>query len=462
MWKSLIVLSICSGQAFGGTLEEAWADLQKTPTDLQPLTRYLTLDHLPVDQRANAVKVLNYHINTLSREPVIMLPGVVTADAGLLRVNLSDYGWRREVWEKFAEKDPYYHVRIKVAKTKEEVLQSASAPWLAETETSKAAIAGLINLTQSQCPIVRGDWFFSMTAIQEGREGHGYYDFLSIGKKEEDFEELIGLDIKLAKKQKKEISGVVAKSTVTLNNRRLVRMQTILGGYWFSVDARESVDKRNYLRILDKGAEFDATEQIGTLPNGLHAYWLADAQGNRQNFAPDFIASDSTAPGTDRRVHISLSCTRCHEEGFRPINDYVRNVILKNTPLTLQSPDYEVTKRLRQLYLSDLDGNLARDNADFAMAVGACNGWTTKENSLAYGSFWAKYVEEPVLLQRACEELNCTSEQLVNALSGQLKTVGQIDAVVAAYLANPPTAIRREQFEEAFPLMMYAIRGLVP
>jgi hypothetical protein len=50
-------------------------------------------------------------------------------------------------------------------------------------------------------------------------------------------------------------------------------------------------------------------------------------------------------------------------------------------PLAIQSPDYEKLKRLRQLYLSGLNGAIDTDNASYAKAIKVANGLTVEANA---------------------------------------------------------------------------------
>jgi hypothetical protein len=442
----------------------AWADLQLQQPALRPHLRYLSAYATPEADRAELARVLSFWVNSLSREAELVPPAQVAP--GLWRVNLLDYGWDPVVWERLAGVDPYFHVKLRRTVTvrsrstgrtfRRDRIVDAAAPWL-----PPGASAGLTEQTQSAAPIVRADWFLYRTAIQAGREGHGYYDFLGLGKKEKDFQELVGVDERLARKARKEIAAVVARSSVTLNNRGIKRLGAVTGGYWYTQDYKTSTDRQNTLRLLDGDAEppeGDASEQYGTLPNGLFAFWLQNGKGERQDTAPDFIAGDGQATDTDRRVHIGLSCIRCHVEGIRPINDWARQVY--HGALSLQSPDYAKLVRLRQLYLSDLEGHVKADQEAYARALGRACGLKPAELARAYAAAWHAYAERDLGLEDAARELGCTPQQLVAALDAQLKATGRLDPVLAGLIQKPPVAVRREHFEELYGVLQSALRGI--
>ena len=72
----------------------------------------------------------------------------------------------------------------------------------------------------------------------------------------------------------------------------------------------------------------DGGENIFNLPNGLQAYYLADAGGNRLDSAPIEIVRNLAA--SDPTVRNGLSCIGCHTEGMKAFEDQVRVVVQRN------------------------------------------------------------------------------------------------------------------------------------
>src|SRR5574341_230855 len=206
------------------SLQAAVADARKLPSDQRQRTRYLTLYHLPERDHAEAAKVITFWCNSLSREADLTAP--VNVQAGLLRVDLADYGWNAKVWDRLGEADPYFHAQVDVetfviekkwfdagteagkpfaagfyeVKVRAKVRRAAVAPWL-DNSTAKE----LTELTGSGAPILRADWFLVQTAAQVNRVA-GYYDFLGI-KTREDYFKLIGLDAEAARRLGKEMAS---------------------------------------------------------------------------------------------------------------------------------------------------------------------------------------------------------------------------------------------------------------
>ena len=85
----------------------------------------------------------------------------------------------------------------------------------------------------------------------------------------------------------------------------------------------------------------DGGEIIFNLPNGLQAYYLADAGGRRLDEAPIEIVSNPAA--SDPTVRNGLSCIGCHTEGMKTFEDQVRGVVIEKNP----NPPYNKDRALR-------------------------------------------------------------------------------------------------------------------
>lgn len=485
----LTTLILLAGTALAGSPAEAavaaHADALRLPPATQIYTRYLSLYAVPAARRDEFVKVISYQVNALSRSADPYPPRQVTPD--LLAVNWKDYGWDPAVWERLAAVDPYFHQKVKlgsdaVVRTvwpggkqdgaffkagyyketrKAGSIIDASAPWLPTKE-----ITALREMTYSEAPVLRADWFLVQTAIQADRVA-GYYDWLGLGKKEADFEVLIGADKKASQRVKREVAAVLARSGVTLKNRGIVRFQGVTGGYWVTQDFKTSVGRQNVLRLLDGDLDppqGDASERYGVLPNGLFAFWLQDAKGVRQDKAPAFIASDKQSAGNDPEVHAGKSCIVCHVEGLRPIDDYARRIY--HGSIKLASPDYDKYLRLRQLYLSDLDRWLARDRADYAEALWKAAGLKPADLARSYGRAWDSYVETDLVLADAARELGVEEKALLATLKRYAadNTARGIltDPVLAGLIQDPAVPVIRDHWEEVFGLVQTIMKGAKP
>jgi hypothetical protein len=302
------------------------------------------------------------------------------------------------------------------------------APWVSPTKQHQLALATLVALADTQVPVVRGDWFFIQTAASVNRKP-GYYDFLGI-KDQKDFEALVGFDAKVQDKSNRiELRAAVGYSGVTLQPRAIARYPAIdPGGYWKTFDFREASGPHDVLSVFLKDIEkdFDATEQFGFLPNSFWATALFNKAGQRQDTAPDFIASDSLSRTQDRRVHVNVSCIRCHSNaGLKPVDDWVKKLLDPPPGLQFATTDYKKVQQFRQQYLKGLDVKLTNDRAVFDDAVKIATGWDSKTYAAKYGAFWERredarqgYVDL-VWIER---DLGVPKTTIVKALDGALKS----------------------------------------
>ena len=104
-------------------------------------------------------------------------------------------------------------------------------------------------------------------------------------------------------------------------------------------------------------------EVIFNLPNGLQAYYIADADGKRIDVAPTEIVSNPAA--SDPAVRNGISCISCHTEGMKTFEDGVRAAINQTT-----NPSYDKAHALR-LYVKQevMDPLVAEDTDRYGEAL---------------------------------------------------------------------------------------------
>lgn len=433
-------------------------------------TRYLTIANIPRAERAEARNAISFIANSLSKESKLEPPRQVSET--VLAFLIDDYGWDPKVYDALANEDPFFHVRVQVVagatanfwypadgtnkagyypgKAAEAGEVSTLAPWL---DVTSAAL--LVATCQSPAPILRGDWWFSRVSIQADRKV-GYYDFLGV-KDRAEFEKLVGFDAKKSEQKQKEVASIVSRSGVSNLPRQIFRYQGVTGMYWVTRDAldnnRNQLNaQRNYFGDFKHQAE----EHYALLPNGLFAYFLSDDKGLRQDTAPDKIGPDRTAPGNDARIHVGLSCIRCHVEGIRPINDWARKTFSRNTPNV--SPDPEFTRRFQRAYLDELAELVSDDQAAFAKRLLKLNGLTAEANAKAIGNVWRNYVERDLLPVDSARELGLSEDVYLTRLRDYFKAKPPADPVLAGHIANPPVAIRSDDWEQLAPLVIPIVR----
>lgn len=475
-----LILALCIGQDSvqvapavtpAQAVEAAAADLASQPAELRKHLRYLWIGTLPEKEWADAWRTLSFHCNSLSVESEIVMPRVLPCKT-VAAITLLDYGpnWKT-VWEKLADSEPYFHAKLfkvvekkvrsesgKSVTKKEEKAEVVFGPWLTDNPETAGALKALVEGTKSQVPLVRGDWFVWKSAIQADRGEVGYYRWLGITD-QKSFEELIGFDEKFLKRFPKEIREVVVSSSVTLMSRRLDRRGKFgEGPYWLSSDVKLAQGERNGLRFLNGGFKADAHEGIGAGANGLHFYFLGNADGAAQDSAPDSIASDGFAHSNDRRVHVGFSCVRCHytENGIRSVDGWARGLFQK--PLSLQSPDYATAKKLQRLYFSQIEPVIDDDRRLLVRAVATATGWEPKEAAKQYERVFVGY-DSPLSVETMASELGVTKERLIEVVKDQASKTPEMDLVIGSVLSDKPKTIPRVIWEESFPVAMVMVRA---
>lgn len=470
----IVLLGVPALASPQSALAAAWEDARGIPPGAAQYTRYLDASVFPAGYRDEAFKAMNFHANQLSRAPDLAPLRKVGPE--LWAVSTEDYGWDVKTWEKLADVDPYFHVQAVIEKPwyggvwngdgkwyaagsfNYKHRTTAHAPWL-----DRQKIAELAYRTQSNAPIVRADWWFTQTCRQvdlQNKSVVGYYDFLDI-KDRAGFQKLIKLNEKDSIEFGKELRAALENSGVANEGRQIVRFQGLGGGAWGTFDSDSSTGKSNPIRNLGRGDyKHQAEEWYGTLANGLFAYFLGDQNGKRQDSAPDFIGSDDSPlrTGRDAKIHVCLACIRCHVEGLRPIDDWVRRTL--RNPAQLQADDYKKYVELKRQYLSPLESKLEEDRRVFAAAVKEVNGYTVAENSKAFAGLFDFYAHRQRGTAEIAAEMGLAEAVLVQKLKDYAKlNYGKVDLVVVGLLARPPTPLRVSHLEELQPLLWKIVGG---
>jgi hypothetical protein len=206
----------------------------------------------------------------------------------------------------------------------------------------------------------------------------------------------------------------------------------------------KSVDDRDYAKFILDG-KFDATEDIGSLPNGLQVYFLTDGKGARIDFANPDIAIDNTA--NDRIVRTGRSCMICHSDGIRPIDDEVRSLTRKfQDPKQVQLliARKEDAYRIEDLFSSNLDEQIIKDQNYYRSAVAKATGLNSEVVSKTLNDIYNWYVERLLTVEDISREVGIN----VNGLDAYIKA--SKDNVVLGLLKTPTRPIRRDQWETCF------------
>ena len=310
--------------------------------------RYFTLTHLynagATDDNLRAYRnALSKLVNSLSWGAEVIKPTPIDREETIFYIDLRHYEWdiKSDKWYKIEQAYPY-GVQLK-----------------SSTYTT------LCQETDCELPFVRADWFIATASLPPL-----YHEILGLPKTDKELE--TQLEVNVAENLKN-APGVRVwragfnESGVSVNNRIVERHKSRYGAYWKSYDFAGNVGTQN---IFTHPLDFthDGGEIIFNLPNGLQAYYLSTATGERLDEAPINIVSNV---GTrDPVIRNGLSCMGCHTEGMKTFEDQVRSVIEQS-----RNPSYDKAQALR-LYTekSEMDVLVREDIALYRQAIAAAGG----------------------------------------------------------------------------------------
>ena len=310
--------------------------------------RYFTLTHLynagATDDNLRAYRnALSKLVNSLSWGAEVIKPTPIDQEQTIFYIDLRHYEWdiKSDKWYKIEQAYPY-GVQLK-----------------SSTYTT------LCQETDCELPFVRADWFIATASLPPL-----YHEILDLPKTDKELE--TQLEVNVAENLKN-APGVRVwragfnESGVSVNNRIVERHKSRYGAYWKSYDFAENVGTQN---IFTHPLNFthDGGEIIFNLPNGLQAYYLSTATGDRLDEAPINIVSNTGA--RDPVVRNGLSCMGCHTEGMKTFEDQVRPVIEQN-----RNSSYDKAQALR-LYAEKpkMDTLVRGDIARYRQAIEAAGG----------------------------------------------------------------------------------------
>ena len=317
--------------------------------------RYFTLTHLyNAGETSEALhayqRALSKLVNSLSWGRKVIKPKPIDPEETIFYIDLRDYEWEigTNRWTQIEHVYPY------------------NIEFDAPTQTSlRKKLMSLREKMDCVVPFVHVDWFLATASLPPL-----YHDILGLPETERVLEARLEIDVV------ENIRNAAGKrvwragfndSGVSNNNRVVERHVSRYGAYWKSYDFAGSIGAQNIF-THPLSFEHDGGEIIFNLPNGLQAYYLADAGGNRLDAAPINIVSNPAA--SDPTVRNGLSCIGCHTEGMKDFEDQVHGVVKKNP-----KPPYDKDRSLR-LYTekATMDALLDEDTRRYREALEAAGG----------------------------------------------------------------------------------------
>ena len=249
-------------------------------------------------------------INSLSLHGSISVPVPIDEMKTIYRIDLRDYKWSPQDWERVV--NYYPHGIIGIDAQKEKIISQR---------------------TESRMAYLRADWF-TFAASQPPLYDDILEYLLGIystdDKNVQDrLEHRIGVDRVANIQGGHAVRAGLLKSGVSDHNRLLERHESDYGAYWVSYDfkrvgggARQDLRKaplgppEAHIAKYDEHVfEHDGGEMIWALPNGMQAYLLATSKGTRLDRAPNEIVRDRNRP--DGTIINGISCIKCHDRGMK-------------------------------------------------------------------------------------------------------------------------------------------------
>ena len=309
----------------------------------QPFARYFTMTHLynagETIEALNAYEIaLSKLVNSLSWGFDIRNPQPIDAAKTIFYIDLRDYEWDlRDAWTQIENVYPY------------------AIEFDFETQTSlRTKLTELRQQMSCEVPYVYVDWFLATAVLPPL-----YHAILDLPRTDRELERSLEVDVQrnLQSAPGRRVWRAGTNNSGVSNHNRVVERHTSrYGAYWKSYDFAGSVGTQN---IFTHPLSFqqDGGEVIFNLPNGLQAYYISDAAGNRIDVAPTEIVSNPAA--SDPAVHNGLSCIGCHTGGMKTFEDEVRDVIEKTL-----SPGFDKAHALRLYVPQETMDNFLKEDTD--------------------------------------------------------------------------------------------------
>jgi hypothetical protein len=440
-------------------------DLDKHPRANRRFVRYFSLAHLynagvSDDELQTYRHGVSKLINSLSFAQDIVRPTAIDPAGVVLRIDLRNY----EDYDRQEEAEAADAEQANAAEGDDSVLTAAELdeavlgawdfllefhPYSVKYDTPAARYC--YEQTGTDVPVLPADWF-----VHAAARPPIYHVLLGMPENITEIEQdWLGLDIAANIADGTAARAGFNGSGVSRNNRLIERHPSQYGAYWKSYDfAKNSGSANLFGHPLGPGVgkndfQHDGGEIIFNLPNGLQAYYLCDASGNRIDEGPTSIVADPKSP--NQAVINGISCMSCHAQGMIDKNDQVRDHVLKfqdaYSPADLAS--------VQSLYRprTEFAALLAEDKERFRKAVEATGApFSTSEPIYML----ARRFEAELDLNAAAAEAGLTNKQFLAAirLSPTLSRVlGPLESGLT---------VQREVYADLFADIVSQVRGRTP
>jgi hypothetical protein len=315
-------------------------DMARQDDNDKPFTRYLTITYSAnAGDCGRALQRQRYAlfkgINSVSTETTIGNPVAINADETIYRIDIRDYKWDRQI--DLEDNDITDPANVDFNDGWEAIIANPdTAAFAIEYQGDQAD--DLKADAQTLVPFLPVNVFIQATEF-----GDLYYALIGAKFNLFEFErEVLGIDTVVEIEDNNLMRAGFANSGVSKQERVLNRFDSGIAGnlaYWisFDFDGGNGGDGANGFEqnvanesIFDDplGFAFAGGEAIFNLPNGMQAYYVAQANGDRLAEAPIGVVIDPAQ--NNGLVTNGASCHSCHNIGMITFTDTVRQYVLDN------------------------------------------------------------------------------------------------------------------------------------
>lgn len=331
-------------------LRSVLADLRAMPNPVdRERMRYVDLSALANagysnDQLELYREAVFFLLNSLSHGREVIAPRAIDESRLIFRIDMRDYLWTAQTWRLLEERYPYA------------VVYDNNSRLFPFDEVSADQIR---QQTGASIPIIQADWLLSHASRPPL-----YHQMLELPRTLAEVESALGIDIDADVAGEQVLRAGFANAAVSRNHGVIERhaLQGGRGALWVAYDFASTVGQRN---VFAHPFDFrpDGQRLIFNLDNGLSAYLVLDAAGNRVDKAPSNLVQDPLA--RDGAIENGSSCLGCHQgQGVIEKFDEVRDFLLR------AGPSAQVIEQALGLYAdrASLSAAFAADQAQYQSA----------------------------------------------------------------------------------------------
>jgi hypothetical protein len=407
------------------SVDEAYAamlaDVTARPEAERPFLRYFGVSYssnaggcgAALDEQRHALFKL---VNSLSTASDIHVPVPIDAQQRLYRIDLRDYRWTREL-------DLEDDGNVDYPDAWSALVAVAGNPVLELTGPEASALSVA---TGARVPFLPVNAFVATASLDDL-----YYALVGIRANLDDAHVDRGIDLGASIEDgMARRAGFVRRPSDELRVTRAPLSGASPGDYWLVEVLTEVRGYSIYGDPLGLGLR-DWNQSIFRLPNGLMAFSVNGAQGQRLGTLPRGCLPNCEDPAKD----VSVACHGCHAGGLLPMQDTLRDYVTTNrasfdpatfaeVPLTFPSAE-------------ELSALIAADNARYLTALDQAG--VPRDAADPISRVYLQFTTDPIGLERAAAELGVTPAALREHLG---------DLPELAALAEPGATIPRSTLAE--------------